>query len=200
MIYNIKTVYICQLLFGIMDNKYYICYMNKLTLLLLSILFSNLTYSQVIEVSYQEQLAFAYVESESLINQWKNDEVIWDEYSYGYPPGEGRIVYTFDFNNMTITLADTINGEYKFRGEFEIIDIISTWDSETQHMSCVADTPMGDYFYEINTFETEERCLLMSCTNVYKKNIRKLPHLDWDVYNVGVVSTNHGEFKIKVIE
>jgi len=59
---------------------------------------------------------------------------------------------------------------------------------------------MGDYFYEINTFETEERCLLMSCTNVYKKNIRKLPHLDWDVYNVGVVSTNHGEFKIKVIE
>ena len=64
-----------------MDNKYYICYMNKLTLLLLSILFSNLTYSQVIEVSYQEQLAFAYVESESLINQWKNDEVIWDEYS-----------------------------------------------------------------------------------------------------------------------
>ena len=161
---------------------------------------SCVTQSQVIEVSYQEQLAFAYVESESLIKQWKNDEVIWDEYSYGYRPGEGRIVYTFDFNNMTITLADTINGEYKMRGEFEIIDIISTWDSETQHMSCVADTPMGDYFYEINTFETEERCLLMSYTNVYKKNIRKLPHLDWDVYNVGVVSTNHGEFKIEVVK
>jgi hypothetical protein len=174
--------------------------MNKLTLLLLSILFSNLTYSQVIEVSYQEQLAFAYVESESLIKQWKNDDVIWDEYSYGYPPSEGRIVYIFDFNNMTVTTMDIINGEYKKHYEYEIIDIISTWDSETQHMSCVADTPIGDYFYEINTFETEERCLLMSFTNVYHKDIRKLPQLDWDVYNVGIVSTNHGEFKIEVTE
>ena len=101
--------------------------MNKLTLLLLSILFSNLTYSQVIEVSYQEQLAFAYVESESLIKQWKNDEVIWDEYSYGYPPGEGRIVYTFDFNNMKrfvfLDRDGVINVE---RGDYAIT--IAQWE------------------------------------------------------------------------
>ena len=125
--YNNKIDCICQTLFGLMVLIPYICYMNKLTLLLLSILFSNLTYSQVIEVSYQEQLTFAYVESESLIKQWKNDDVIWDEYSYGYPPGEGRIVYIFDFNNMTVTTMDIINGEYKMRYEYELLLWLTVW-------------------------------------------------------------------------
>ena len=178
----------------------YICYMNKSTLLLLSLLFYNLTYSQVVEVSFQEQLGFAYVESESLIEQWKNDELILDKYTQGYDVGEGRIIFTFDFNNMTVSIMDIINGEYKFYNEFDIIYVISPWDSETEHFSCVADTHLGDYFFEINTFETDERCLLMSYKNVYHEPYRRIPQLDWDVYNIGVVSTNRGEFKIQVIE
>ena len=173
--------------------------MMALSLFVLFFSFENLAISQVIKVSFQEQLGFAYLESESLIKQWKNDELILDKFTQGYDVGEGRIIFNFDFNNMTVSAMDIINGEYKFYNEFDIIYVISPWDSETQHFSCVADTHLGDYFFEINTFETDERCLLMSYKNVYHEPYRYIPQLDWDVYNIGVVSTNRGEFKIEEI-
>lgn len=157
------------------------------------------SYSQVIEVSYQEEIQFAYVESESLIKQWKNDDVIWADYSYGYDINKGSIIYTFDFYNMKVNRMEYINGEYVFVNEWNIKYIISEWDPKTQHMSCVAETQLGDYFYEINSFDTGERCLLMSYKNVYNIKPLDLPSFDWDKYNVGVVSTNYGNFNISLI-
>jgi hypothetical protein len=153
-------------------------------------------WSQVIEVTYQEELEFAYLDNESLIKQWKEDRVIWSEWSYGYEIGKGGIRYTFDFYGMKVTREED-NGEgFKFVDEWDIIYVLSPWDGE--HFSCVAITPIGEYFYEINSFVDGGRCLLMSYKNIYKNDVKNIPSLDWDLYNIGCVSTNYGDFVIKV--
>ena len=91
------------------------------------------------------------------------------------------------------------NGEgFKFVDKWDIIYILSTWDGN--HFSCVAITPIGEYFYEINSFVDGGNCLLMSYKNIYKNDVKNIPSLDWDFYNVGCVSTDYGNFVIRVIE
>lgn len=176
--------------------------MKYLLNLLLFLFVSSKVLSQVIQVTYQEELDFAYVENKSLIEQLRNDEVIKSEYSYGYEVGKGGIRYIFDFNNMKVKREED-NGDgdgFRFVDEWDIIYVISSWNEISEHFSCVATTPYGEYFYEINTFNTGGRCLLKSCKNEFNLNIENLPNLDWGTYNIGELSTEFGEFSIKVIQ
>jgi hypothetical protein len=176
--------------------------MKYLLNLLLVFFVSSKIFSQVIQVTYQEELEFAYTESESLIEQLKNDDVIKAEYSYGYEVGKGGIRYIFDFNNMKVKREED-NGDgigFRFVDEWDIAYVISPWNENTEHLSCVAITPYGEYFYEINTFSTGSRCLLKSCKNEFNLDIENLPNLDWNTYNIGELSTEFGEFSIKVIQ
>jgi hypothetical protein len=176
--------------------------MKYLLNLLLFFFVSSKILSQVIQVTYQEELEFAYTESESLIEQLKNDEVIKAEYSYGYEVGKGGIRYIFDFDNMKVKREED-NGDgigFRFVDEWDIIYVISPWDEITEHFSCVAITPYGEYFFEINTFSTGSRCLLKSCKNEFNLSIENLPNLDWNTYNIGELSTEFGELSIKVIQ
>lgn len=176
--------------------------MKYLLNLLLVLFVSSKIFSQVIEVTYQEELEFAYIDGKSLIEQLKNDDVIRAEYSYGYEIGKGGIRYIFDFDNMKVKREED-NGDgdgFRFAGEWDIIHVFSPWDEISEHFSCVARTPYGDYFYEINTLSTGSRCLLKSCKNEFNLDIKTLPNLDWNTYNIGELSTDFGEFSIKVIE
>jgi hypothetical protein len=174
---------------------------NLLTFLF--IVLTTYSSSQVIEVTYQEEITFAYLEDKCLIEQWENDELIKAEWSHGYDIGKGAIRYIFDFNNMVVRReekADDGKG-FLFVGEWKIVYVMSSWDESTKHFSCVAMTPYGEFFYELNSFKSSgNRCLLKSHKNQFNKTIKELPGLDWNIYNVGEVSTEFGDFVINVLE
>lgn len=171
----------------------------KLTLPFL--LTASLIQAQIIQVTYQEELTFAYLESEDLNDQIKNDELIKAEWTYGYEIGKGSVRYSFDLDNQTVTRTerkdDTLG--WKHIGTWNILYFLSPWDPKTQSLSCVASTQWGEYFYSINSFRGGSRCLLKSHKNPYRKPIKKLPDLDWGLYNVGEISTEYGDFTIEVL-
>ena len=172
----------------------------KLTLLFL--MPASLIQAQIIQVTYQEEITFAYLSSKSLIKQMENDEIIKAEWSSGYEIGKGGIRYSFDLDNQTVTRTewnadDTLGWDHV--GTWNILYFLSPWDPKTQHLSCVASTDWGEYFYDINSFRSGSRCLLKSHMNLLRKPVKKLPDLDWGVYNVGEISTEYGDFTIEVL-
>lgn len=174
---------------------------THLTPTLLLLLSTSLIQAQIVQVTYQEELEFAYLESESLIDQMRDDELIEAEFSYGYEIGKGGIRYVFDLDNQTVT-REECNGkspEWHHVDMWDILYIISPWEPETQHLSCVAITEYGEYLFEINESEIGEKCLLKSCKNREGLPIKSLPDVDWDVYNLGELSTAYGDFIIEVL-
>lgn len=173
----------------------------RLNLTLLLLLSASFIQAQIVQVTYQEELEFAYLESESLIDQMRNDELIKAEYSYGYEIGKGGIRYVFDLDNQSVT-REECNGkspEWQHVATWNILYVISPWDPETQHLSCVVPTEWGEYFLEVNEFQDGEKCLLKSCRNLQGLSKKSLPDVDWDVYNVGELSTGYGDFIIEVL-
>lgn len=152
--------------------------------------------SQVVTIEYNENVFFAFKKQKSLLEQWDNDEIIWGE-SCGFEEGKGVIRYIFDFNNMTVEVGFyKSNGEVDLYGKWDIMYMISEFDSESNHFSCVANTELGDYFYELTKTVEGEFMLLRYFNNDNKKDVWALPSLDWDVYGIG--SGNVGSAKLTV--
>jgi len=152
--------------------------------------------SQVVTVEYNENVFFAFKKQKSLLEQWDNDEIIWGD-ACGFEEGKGVIRYIFDFNNMTVEMGYyKSNGEVDLYGKWDIMYMISEFDSESNHFSCVADTELGDYFYELTKTVEDEFMLFGYYNNDNKEDVWALPSLDWDIY--GIALGNVGSAKIKV--
>jgi hypothetical protein len=152
--------------------------------------------SQVITIEYLEDVIFAIEKNRGLIEQWENDGIIWGD-ACGFEEGKGVIRYVFDFNNMTVELGYyKSDGEVDLYGKWDIMYMISEFDYESYHFSCVANTEIGDYFYELTKTIEGDFMLFRYYNNDNKKDVWALPSLDWDKYGVGVGNADY--LKIEV--
>ena len=169
----------------------------KYLITILSLFVSFVVSSQVITIEYLEEVIFAVEKNRGLIEQWENDEIIWGD-ACGFKEGEGIIRYTFDFNNMTVELGYyKSDGEVDLYGKWDIMYMISEFDSNFNHFSCVANTEIGDYFYELTKTIKGDFMLFRYYNNDNKKDVWALPSLDWDIYGVAIGNVGSAKIKIK---